>query len=233
MKVFWGIASFAFFSGLYSCNFDQQEVYDTKAIATLDRMCEVIGELESCSFTLEASSNQINDGKMTVRERSSQLYVEAPDKLFVYTNSPNGRKGYWYDGNQLAVFRYDQKTFDTISVAGNIHEMMDRAHHAYDVEFPGADIFYPTFTDDLMADHDTIVLLENEQDQNVISILAKGDQDFVVIDIDGETGLPLKLEIVNRADNSIYYEANFSHWKTNPKFRPELFRFDIPEGHSN
>jgi outer membrane lipoprotein-sorting protein len=81
-----------------------------------------------------------------------------------------------------------------------------------------------------MADHDTIVLLENEQDQNVISILAKGDQDFVVIDIDGETGLPLKLEIVNRADNSIYYEANFSHWKTNPKFRPELFRFDIPEG---
>lgn len=232
MKVFLGIASFAFLIGLYSCNFGEQGFYDTKAIETLDRMSEVIGDIESCSFTLEASSNQIKDGKMEVRERSSQLYLQAPDKLFIYTHSPNGRKGYWYDGRQLAVFRYDQNAFDTISTTGNIHQMMDKAHEAYDLEFPAADIFYPTFTDDLIDEYDKIVMLENEESDDFTSVLASNDREFVIIELDKETGLPLKLEIVSKEDNSVFYEAVFSHWKVNPKFRPELFRFKTPAGAS-
>lgn len=205
------------------------KLYDAEAIDLLDSMSQIIGDLESCSFTLEANSNQINDLNKTVNGRLSNIYLKAPDKMFTYTVSENGRKGFWYNGEQLAIFRYDDHQFDTEAVSGNILEMMDAAHKKYNYEFPAADIFYPTFTDDLMSNYDTIVMLETPEGEGFISILGKSKSEFMILNLDENSGLPTKLELVNRNDNSIYYEGNFSHWKVNPNLPDRLFKFSIPE----
>jgi hypothetical protein len=214
-----------------SCESEKQKgTYDSTAVEWLDKMSETIGNLQSCSFTIEATSNTIQDVSDQVRYRKSQVYLKAPDHMFSYIESSSGRKGFWYNGKTLALFRYDDKTYDTLQVSGNIIQMIDKANKKYGIEFPAADVFYPSFTDDLIEAYDTIVMLADEGLSNETSILALNDDEYVILSLNRENNLPTQLELVNRTDSSIYYKGVFTHWQINPTLDEKLFSFAIPDG---
>jgi hypothetical protein len=202
---------------------DEKE-YDTRAIASLDAMSDAIGKLNSCSYTLNTI---IQNGTGTELLIDHDVYMRGPNKMYIHSQGSKGQRGYWYNGNQLAYFSYKTNEFDTVSAPENILAAIDFLHNKFAIDFPAADFFYPSFTDDIMANYDKVFLVGDDQVDGVdcTSILASNNTETIQIWIDKSTNLPYQLNIESK-DN--YYEAVFSNWILNPHLPDLLFEFEPP-----
>jgi len=216
--------------GLSACGNDGGNEYDTRAIEALDQVANVIGEMESCSFTLKVNKSSLIDvGNWKTLSSESDVYMRGPDKLYVHSVSDNGNKGMWYNGSELATFSFTKNTYDTVPVTGNIIEAIDYIHNKYDVDFPAADFFYPTLTDDIMEDFDRVYYMGEQVtgDKTYLLIEASNDTQRVNIWIDKSTNLPSEFEIF-RSNDEEHYAAQFLNWKVNPEIGDVVFDFLAP-----
>jgi len=223
------IATILSFFILLSCN-NNKGFYETKAIDELDKMSETIGELNSCSYSLDVTSMQI-DNKTKVESDKNRMihdvYMQGPAKFYIHSTGTRGRNSYWYDGQRFSFYSHDRNVFDTIRTTGNVIETIDFLNQKYGVYFPAADFFYPSLTDDIIDFADEVVLLENQtiDHHEYILIKAKNTKKEIIIWIDKSTKLPYKLIISPQTNEGLYYEAIFSNWKINPKFYDVLFDY--------
>lgn len=75
----------------------QEANSDASAVMILDRMTSVIGELESCSFTLESSNDvEVYPYGLVKQFTHSEVYLVGPDKMLVQSRGKDGHVGYWY-----------------------------------------------------------------------------------------------------------------------------------------
>ena len=213
-----------------ACGNNSGKEYDTRAIEALDQLSNVIGEMESCSFTLEADrSKKIDVDNWQTISSESDVYMRGPDKLYVHTVGDQGNKGFWYNGSELATFSFTKNTYDTVPVTGNIIEAIDFIHNKYDVDFPAADFFYPSLTDDIMEDFDKVYYMGEQVsgDKTYVLIEASNDNQRLNIWIDKSTSLPAEFEIF-RNNNEEHYAAQFLNWKINPSIGDVVFDFLAP-----
>ena len=76
---------------------------DSTAIFILDKMGDVIVDLESVTFELNNSSDKLNEDQNIEKQYStSNICFSGPDKLRIRTEGTEGKKGYWYDGSYLS-----------------------------------------------------------------------------------------------------------------------------------
>jgi len=211
---------------LASCSSNPKE-YDSRAIASFDKMSETIGGLTSCSYTLNTFISK-KSGEQNMNE--NDIYMRGPDKMYVHSIGTKGERSYWYDGNRMSFFKYNKNTYDTVLVSGNIIQAIDFLHHKYGIDFPATDFFYPTFTDDMINNFDEISFYGEEKIDGVDCVVSQllNDKTLVQIWIEKNTNLPHKLIINNTRDSLIYYEAVFSNWKENPGLPDVLFEFEPP-----
>ncbi|NJN28680.1 MAG: DUF2092 domain-containing protein [Cyclobacteriaceae bacterium] len=216
----------------WSCDKQSEKLYDAAAIEQLDMLTETIGALTSCSFIL--TTTNVKDGNAEAQHTSTNdIYLRGPDKMYIYTHNAPIRKAYYYNGTRLAVLRFDEKTYDEIDAPDNIIKTIDEVHNVYGVDFPAADFFYPTLTDDMMADFDTIAMVQNTIVDGVgcQQIYATNAEHAVFIAIDPKQHLPMLLEIFGKGDKAgEVYSGVFSGWKLNPKLPDTMFNFTAPEG---
>lgn len=214
---------------LSGCNNAKEGVFEENAISALDKLAETIGQLESCSYVLTAQIE--NRDSLTIKV--NDVYMRAPNKMHIHAQGNNFRRGYWYNGNSLSVFDYNDNLFDSIPAAQNILQTIDSLHTTYGIDFPAADFFYPTLTDDLINQFDTIVFTGNRTIDDVVckEINATNATLDVYILIEEATNLPKGLEIyrLNEKQGENYI-ATFSHWKLNPTLPDQLFEFTPPAG---
>jgi hypothetical protein len=215
---------------IISCNTStvkDDEKYDTSAVQYLDSLSETIGKLNSCSFTINIF---ISTSSGVERRHEHDVYMRGPDKLHIYSNGKTGRKSFWYNGKQFSYFSYDNNAYDMIDAPDNIIATIDFVNDKYGIDFPASDFFYPTFTDDILADYTQVLLNEDEVIDNVNYevIEALNESETVHIWIDKSTQLPYKLIIENESIADEYYEAVLSNWKINPKLTDLLFEFKPP-----
>ena len=205
-----------------SCSsLDKEEKYDTRAIKNLDKMSEMIGELNSCSYTLSTNINKLDDSnKLTHFANEHDVYMRGPNRLYIHSSGTQGEKSYWYNGNRFSYYSYKENAFDTIPVRGNILEAIDYIHYNFGIDFPAADFFYPTLTDDLINNFSTVLDKSDENGKYQI-IEASNDDKTLEIWIEKENLLPYKLSMISNDDCGISYEGVFSHWRVNP-FLPDL-----------
>jgi len=201
--------------------------YDESAIASLDELSETIGQLNSCSYTLNSVSIVANEVEFT---NESDIYFRGPNKMHINITGTKGAKGFWYNGNRFAYYVYDKHTFDTIAAADNIIAVIDQLHNDYGIDFPAADFFYPSFTDDII-DNFNEVLYEGDNNHSGTEctvIKAVNDEKELQIWIDKETNLPHMMVIINLDNSGDSYEAVFSNWQINPNLPDILFEFEPP-----
>lgn len=67
--------------------------------------------------------------------------------------------GYWYDGETVTYYSYDENNYAIVDAPETTMEMITAVNQDYGVDFPAADFFYPTFTDDLIVSSDQIRML--------------------------------------------------------------------------
>lgn len=200
--------------------------YDSRAVASLDQMSDVIGELSSASYTLDTINASTAD--LEIRNEHD-VYMRGPDKMYVHSVGTQGQKSYWYDGSKLAYFSYTKNVYAIVDAPDGIIKMIDHIHTQYGVDFPAADFFYPDFTDDIMDNYNSLYFAEEEIDGiECVSVVAENDSETVQVWIDKTTYLPHRMIIESKLNSSNFYDVVFSNWVTNQKLPDFLFDFKAP-----
>jgi hypothetical protein len=214
--------------------FARQSAIDTAAVMLLDRMSSVIGQLGSCSFTLRTSQDVVLEYDLGIIKQldEHEVYMLGPDKMLINSRGDKGHRGYWYNRKKLAYYSYDENNYVILDAPPNIVATIDSVHKTYGIDFPAADFFYPTFTDDLIDNSDLIIYLGTAEanGKNCFRIIARNEDMSIQIWIaDDALLLPVKMVIVYGAeDGTREYEATFSNWQINPELPAAMFEFSPP-----
>lgn len=201
--------------------------YDVRAIESLDLISETLGQINSCSFTLNTVVTKDNKTEVT---KEHDVYLRGPDKMYIYTVGANERKEIWYDGKTFAQFIYGENVYDTISTGNDIISAIHDIHSKYGINFPASDFFYPTLTDDLIDNFDEIMLLNDEIINGVKCTTIQASREGKTIDIwiEKESNLPTKMRVKQTDKTKLDYEATFHNWRINPVLPDILFKFEPP-----
>jgi hypothetical protein len=225
--LFWATLSF----GVYA----QDAKIDSTALLLLDRMSDVIGDLGSCSFRLNASFDTSDlDYGLIKQFGTYEVYLSGPDKLVVNSTGAKGHHQFWYNGSQLSYYSYDENNYAVLDAPSTILQTIDSVNKNFGIEFPAADFFYPTFTDDLIRNSDKIAYLGQTEimGKNCFQILARSKETSIQVWISNDVfNLPVRYSITYRnLDGNPQYEATFSDWQINPDLPVNMFNFLPPPG---
>lgn len=208
---------------------------DTSALTILDQMSYIIGDLSSVSFTLNTRKD-VRDSEVGVMSRFgvSKLYFDGPSRMMVNTTGGKGHRGFWYNGNFFVYYSYDENNFAVIDAPSTTIATIDSLHATFGIEFPAADFFYPTFTQDLIDFSSEIRYngLIDVNNKECFHIIAKQNNMTIQFWIENSAMyLPIKMIIMDNSDNNcIQYEATFNDWKINPELPDAMFDFLPPPG---
>lgn len=207
--------------------------YDSIAVSILDSMSMEIGELESCSFRFFTEFDISNDeyGLITHTE-SGTAYMKAPDKLYIEKKGDKGHKSFYYNGNSFSIYSFDKNQYASVPVSLSIVELIDSLSSHYGVDFPGADLFYPDFTDNLLETSNNLIYLGQTfiGDTECYHVAgARDDMTYQLWVTSGENSLPKKMSLVyiSKPDNP-KYSIIFADWKLNENIDDSKFEFTIP-----
>jgi hypothetical protein len=225
--LFWSALSFGVFG--------QEVKIDSTAVLLLDRMSDVIGDLGSCSFQLNTSYDTPDPDYGLIKQFSTnEVYLVGPDKMLVNSTGDKGHRQFWYNGRQLFYYSYNENNYAVLETPPTILQTIDTVNKNFGIEFPAADFFYPTFTDDLIKNSDQITYLGQTQimSKSCFHILANSKETSIQIWISNDAfNLPLRYAIIYRnLDGNPQYEATFSDWKINPDLPAAMFNFFPPPG---
>lgn len=212
-----------------SCNSGSGE-YDTRAVDSLDKLTETIGNLTSLSYTVSSYSVDKNsEEKSTI----SDVYLRDSNKMFIENETETkGNKSFWYNGDKFSYFLFDKNEYDILDAPDNTLKLIDSIHSKYGIYFPAADYLYPTLTDDILDNYDDLFYYDNEKAEDIECVLLEANNDKITVQIwiDKALNLPIKMTIVSKVDENKYYEAVYSNWKINPKLPDVMFEFQPPKG---
>jgi hypothetical protein len=205
---------------------------DTAAVMILNRMADVIGSLNSCSFTLKVSFDVADPEFGLVKHMDKdEVYFSGPDKMMIHAYGDKGHRGFWYNGNRLAYYSFDENNYAIIDAPPTTIATIDTVNKAYGIEFPAADFFYPTFVDDILGQFDTLVFIGKNviDDRECFHILAKNKDLIVQFWIANDAyNLPQKEVIIYKNEANKQYEASFSNWELNAQIPGAIFEFMPP-----
>jgi hypothetical protein len=224
-----------FFLGLVISSRAQECKIDTMAIVVLDHMSAIIGDLQSCSFRLSAETDVADpDLGFVTNHEVSNVWFSGPDKMLIETWGKTGHRCYWYNGQTLTWYSFSENNYVVIDVPGKTIAMIDSVNDTYGIDFPAADFFYPTFTDDLIGWSEKISFMgrTNVDNKSCYQISARNKEANVQMWIsDNALFLPLKFMISYNGEKSVRrYEAIFSDWQIGITLPDSMFEFAIPPG---
>jgi len=209
--------------------------YDTIAVAILDSMSSQIGELETCSYKFYSEYDISNSeyGLITHSE-TGNVFLKGPDKIFIEKKGDKGHKEFFYNGKSFLLYSYDRNQYATVPAAMTLLELVDSLSSYFGVEFPGADIFYPDFVDNLLETSNNLIFLGITfiGDTECYHIAgAKDDMTYQIWVTDDEYPIPVKLSLVyiDRPDDP-RYTIIFKDWEMNPVLDDSKFDFTVPDG---
>ena len=217
-----------------SSSIDNNEgVYDDAAVESLDKISKVIGQLNSCSYTLNTFVKELEEGGEYIEySNTHDVYMRGPNKMHIYTIGSKGEKSYWSDGSSLAYYSYDRNIYDTVSAPETIIPAIDFLHNKYGIDFPASNFFYPDFTDDILNNFNNVFYLGEVviDDIECVAIEASNNENILSIWLHKDSALPYKMILEKNKENAGFYVATFTNWRINPALPDLLFEFEPPAG---
>lgn len=213
----------------------QSKKYDPPAQRIIERMSDVIGNMESCRFRLQVVNDVSDPSKGIVKHWSDyEVYLSGPDKMLVIAHGSKGHRRFVYNGRQIAWLSFDELSYGIIPAPSTTIRMIDSLHEHFDFEFPAADFFYPAFTDDLLENADSISFLgiTRVRGTEYFHIVADGTTMNLQFWVSNDAfNLPALFSITYKnGRNNPQYLATFSDWEINPHLPVSLFDFSPPPG---
>jgi hypothetical protein len=206
---------------------------DTVAVAVLDRMSAVIGQLGSCSVTIKSNYDITNkDLGLIKHSDEEQLFLHGPDKLLVKSDGDRGSRDFYFDGKKLSYYSLDKNQYGQIDASMSLVQMIDTVNKLYGIEFPAADFLYPSFVDDILLESKEQVYLglTKVDGKECYHIAGRSDdKTFQFWISDDAYSLPVKMVIVyTNQEMKPQYEAVLTDWQVNPTLPDAIFDFTVP-----
>lgn len=227
-KILTSLLLSSLFFGMYA----QESQKDTIAVMILQRMSDVIGDLTSVSFSM-ATSIDVEDGNYgTVKQFGrDEVYMVGPDKMLIHEYGYKGHRGFWYNGETITYYSFDENNFAVIPSPPTIIQTIDSVHQTYGIVFPSADFFYPTFTEDVLDYFDDVIYLGKKivDGEECFHILASSKDLSAQFWMKNDAfNLPKKFILTYKNKNNTQYESTFSNWNLNPDLPLSAFEFMVP-----
>ncbi|WP_290859589.1 DUF2092 domain-containing protein [Flavobacterium sp.] len=206
---------------------------DTIAVGIFDRMSDVIGELSSISFTLKVRNDEVDqDLGLVTKFSESQVNFNGPSQMQIHSYGDKGHRGFWFSGESLVFYSFEENNYAIIDSPSNTLDMINEVNDKYGIDFPAADFFSPTFTDDILTNFDDLKYVGKRvlEGKECFYIIAKRADMIVQFWIANDAlNLPVKMLIMEVAGkDSKQYEATFSNWDINPFLPDAMFKFQTP-----
>lgn len=205
---------------------------DSATVSILDKMGDLIGDLGSCSFNLETSKDVKNDyHEFEKKFAQHEVHLSDDNKMNVQTRGHKNNKGVWYDGETISLYSYDENNYVTLPAPETTIATIDSLSMAFDIEFPAADFFYPSLTDDILDAFDAVKYLgvKTIDGEKCLHIMATNEKMNLQLWISsGAMFLPKKYVIIEKDNDHRQFEGTFSNWKVNPDIPEALFDFTPP-----
>lgn len=206
---------------------------DTVAIAIIDKMGEVLGSLEAVSFDLNTVHDEANEAGLLERHfNSHRVFMRGPDRFTIRSQGDKGSRGYWYNGAFMTWYSYDQNNYVTLPAQGSIINAIDSVNTTFGIQFPGVDILYPSFADDLIEEFDQIQFagIKDVEGTECLHILAENQTwNFQLWIENGAFYLPKKYLIFKKGNAPEVNEGTFYSWDTNGALPDAIFEFTPPK----
>jgi hypothetical protein len=198
-------------------------------------MSTIIGDLTSVTFTLETKIDENNqDIGLNSEYTTNQVYFKGPDKMMMDLQRNSEHRSLWYNGKSLIYYFYNENNYALISCPPTIVETIDMVHENYGIDFPSADFFNPTLTDDMLQNFDQI-RYHGKREINMkechFIIATKKDMRVQLWIETSAMNLPHKMVIMYLNDGNevdTQYEATFTNWQINPDLPNSMFEFNPP-----
>jgi hypothetical protein len=213
----------------------QSKSHDTAAVVILDRMAEMIGNLESCTFKVDIQNDVVEQPYGLVKKFSNfEVFMSGPNKMMLNGHGAKGHRQFLYNGQQMAYYSYDDNNYGMIPTPTTTIQTIDSINKHYGIEFPAADFFYPAFTDDLLETSDSVRYLGIVKvgDKEYFHIIAFNKEMNLQFWVNNDSyNLPGIYSITYKTESgSPQYLATFSDWQINPKLPDAMFEFTPPPG---
>jgi hypothetical protein len=207
---------------------------DTVAVAILDKMSAMIGDLSSCSFTVKSNYDITSKTLGLIKHSDEQeVFLHGPNKLLLKSDGDQGSRDFYFDGNTLSYYSQDKNQYGQLEAPVSLVEMIDTVNKLYGIDFPAADFLYPTFVDDILSESKELVYLgltkvDGKECYHIAG--ASNDKTFQFWISNDAYTLPIKMVIVylDKAKMNPQYEAVLSNWQVNPELPDALFTFSVP-----
>lgn len=210
----------------------QETQKDSIAVMILQKMSDVIGELNSVSFELNTSIDVDNyNYGVETQFGYDEVYMVGPDKMLIHNWGPKGHRGFWYNGEIFTYYSFDENNYADIEAPATIIETIDTIHKMYGIRFPAADFFYPTFTIDILDNFDNVIYLGQKiiDGKDSFHVMATNSELIVQFWISNDAfTLPVKYILIRKDKGHMQYEATFSNWELNPEIPTSVFNFSPP-----
>jgi hypothetical protein len=205
---------------------------DPLALILIDKMGAVIGSLEACSFDLRTVHDSRNPDEYWERTFDThEVFLRGPDRMAIHSKGNSGNAGYWYNGEFLTWYSFDEDNYVTVPAPDSIIKTIDSVHTVFGMRFPAADLFYPSFGDDLLEEFDNITFagIKSVEGVDCYHIIAEnGAMNFQLWIENGAFYLPKKYLIFQKGEAPELAEGTFENWDTNPSLPDEIFQFTPP-----
>jgi hypothetical protein len=208
---------------------------DSVAIYLLDRMSYVIGDLNSFSMDVTTSYDvKVEELGLVKNSNRHNIIVSGPSRMSWLSEGDKGHKRFWYSNEQLHYYSFDNNNYGTLEAPGTIMNMIKLVHDNYGIEIPGVDFWYPSITDDLIADFPNIYFMgvTEVNKMKCFHIVASNKDLSVQMWLSDDVYfLPKKMVVTYLSEtNSPQYEAIYSNWKLNESFPESIFDYVAPPG---
>ncbi|MHA7941995.1 DUF2092 domain-containing protein [Formosa sp. 3Alg 14/1] len=211
---------------------NEEKQIDLDAILLFDQMGEAIGELSSVSFHLSTTNEVLNaDKKVETAYNECDVKMVGPDKMVVKQHSKDKHSAYYYNGEVITYYSFKENNYITVDAPNNIIDMIDFMHDNFSMDFPAADFFYPTFTDDIIENFNSITYvgldLLGGEECNLVKIENENVSVQIWISAEAHT-LPKQFEITYKKKDNLKFKGTFSDWQLNPELHSDIFQFTPP-----
>ncbi len=79
--------------------------------------------------------------------------------MLIEKKGDKGHKDFFYNGKTYLYYSYDKNQYASAPVSISLIDLIDSVSSYFGVEFPGADVLYPDFVDNLLVTSNNFIYL--------------------------------------------------------------------------
>jgi len=212
-----------------------EQLRDPEALAELKRVTDFLTGLSRFQFAATIAYDVVqNDGRRLQFEKTGEVFLQRPDRLFAKVFLDDGRqRQFWYDGKTLSFAELPKNIHAQIQSPATIDGMLDMLEELARDPMPLADLLYSDLAPLEQRAEQADFVDSSLVDGRPCSHLAfRGETvDWQMWVEQGERPFIRKVAISYREQPGVpQFVAWLDEWQTPERFDDKLFSFSPPEG---